>query len=122
MDLRFSILTGLLFVSQISAQELKLDILAPSIGIRQDSVIVSLKMMTKISDLDPKSQVRLTPILKSGAHDISLPAVVLNGGKLKRFMFGQRYSTNEEASPNRPTSIKSWRQIAKTFPLITEWP
>ncbi len=84
MDLRFSILTGLLFVSQISAQELKLDILAPSIGIRQDSVIVSLKMMTKISDLDPKSQVRLTPILKSGAHDISLPAVVLNGEKAQK--------------------------------------
>lgn len=84
MNLKFLMLVGLLYVSRISAQELKLDILASSVEIRQDSVIVSLRMTAKVSGLDSKNQVRLIPILKSDAHDVSLPAVVLNGEKAQK--------------------------------------
>lgn len=104
MKLKFSMLASLLFVSQISAQELKLDIVAPSIEIRQDSVIVSLKMMTKISGLDSKDQVRLIPVLKAEAHDVSLPAVVLNGEKAQR-IHDRITALNKRRGKPEPTDI-----------------
>lgn len=80
MKLKTNILLGLLLCSTlVTAQDLKLEILPPSIAIGQDSAIVSMKMTVNVPDMEPKSYIRLTPILTDGNQSAELPQILLNG-------------------------------------------
>lgn len=75
------IVFGLLFVGHASAQNLKLDVIQPSIDIQQDSTIVTLRMTASVSDMNSQSSIRLTPVLSNGSQSAELPTIVLNGKK-----------------------------------------
>lgn len=80
MKLKTNIFLGLLLCSTFAtAQDLKLNILPPSIAIGQDSAIVSIKMTVNVPDMEVKSQIRLTPLLTDGNHSAELPQIILNG-------------------------------------------
>lgn len=80
MKLKTNILLGLLFCSSFTvAQDLKLDILPPSISIGQDSAILSMRITVNVPDMEAKSCIRLTPILTDGNHTTELPLILLNG-------------------------------------------
>lgn len=81
MKIRLFILLGLLFVGQISAQNMKLDIQSVSIEKKADSTIISFHMAVNVSELDAKNQIKLVPILMNNHRTAELPAVILNGKK-----------------------------------------
>lgn len=81
MKLKVAILFGLLFSGTAVAQDLQLDILPPSVHIRQDSILVSIHMTVNAPGMDSKSQVRLTPILVNENYKANLPQILLQGEK-----------------------------------------
>lgn len=85
MKLKTSIFTSLLLCSTLAtAQNLNLDVLPPSVTIRQDSAIVSMRLTVSVSDMDPKSHIRLTPVLTANGHSEELPHILLNGERAHR--------------------------------------
>ena len=80
MKLKTNILFSLLLCGTFAtAQNLKLDILPPSVTLGQDSAIVSMKMTLNVPQMDTKSHIRLTPVLTDGTHTAELPQILLNG-------------------------------------------
>ncbi|MDO4165535.1 MAG: DUF3868 domain-containing protein [Bacteroides sp.] len=80
MKLRTNILLALTLCSAVaSAQHLTLDMHAPSVTIRQDSVVVELKMAVSCPDMESKGYIRLTPFVSGGNRSVSLPQILLNG-------------------------------------------
>lgn len=85
MKLKTSILFGLIMCSTFAvAQNLNLDILPPTVTFRQDSAVVTMKLTVSVPEMDPKSQIRLTPILSDNNHNAALPQIVLNGERAQR--------------------------------------
>ena len=85
MKLKTNILISLLLCGTFAtAQNLKLDILPPSVTLGQDSAIVSMKMTLNVPQMDTKSHIRLTPVLTDGTHTAELPQILLNGERAHR--------------------------------------
>lgn len=85
MKLKTNILFSLLLCGTFAtAQNLKLDILPPSVTLGQDSAIVSMKMTLNVPQMDTKSHIRLTPVLTDGTHTAELPQILLNGERAHR--------------------------------------
>ena len=86
MKLKTNILFSLLLCGTFAtAQNLKLDILPPSVTLGQDSAIVSMKMTLNVPQMDTKSHIRLTPVLTDGTHTAELPQILLNGEQIISF-------------------------------------
>ena len=85
MKLKTNILFSLLLCGTFAtAQNLKLDILPPSVTLGQDSATVSMKMTFNVPQMDTKSHIRLTPVLTDGTHTAELPQILLNGERAHR--------------------------------------
>ena len=85
MKLKTNILFSLLLCGTFAtAQNLRLDILPPSVTLRQDSAVISMKMTFGASQMDSKSHICLTPILTDGEHSEELPRILLNGERAHR--------------------------------------
>ena len=85
MKLKTNILFSLLLCGTFAtAQNLRLDILPPSVTLRQDSAVISMKMTFGASQMDSKSHICLTPILTDGEHSEELPRILLNGERADR--------------------------------------
>ena len=85
MKFKTNILFSLLLCGTFAtAQNLRLDILPPSVTLRQDSAVISMKMTFGVSQMDTKSHIRLTPILTDGEHSEELPQILLNGERAHR--------------------------------------
>ena len=85
MKLKTNILFSLLLCGTFAtAQNLKLDILPPSVTLGQDSAIVSMKMTLNVPQMDTKSHIRLTPVLTDGTRTAELPQILLNGERAHR--------------------------------------
>ncbi len=85
MKLKTNILFSLLLCGTFAtAQNLKLDILPPSVTLGQDSATVFMKMTLNVPQMDTKSHIRLTPVLTDGTHTAELPQILLNGERAHR--------------------------------------
>lgn len=85
MKLKTNILASLLLCStMVTAQNLNLDILPPSITIRQDSAVVFMRLTANVSGMDSKSHISLTPILSGNGLSEELPPILLNGERAHR--------------------------------------
>ncbi len=85
MKLKTNILFSLLLCGTFAtAQNLKLDILPPSVTLGQDSATVSMKMTFNVPQMDTKSHIRLTPVLTDGTRTAELPQILLNGERAHR--------------------------------------
>ena len=79
MKLKTNILFSLLLCGTFAtAQNLKLDILPPSVTLGQDSAIVSMKMTLNVPQMDTKSHIRITPVLTDGTHTAELPLSLIH--------------------------------------------
>lgn len=81
MKSRLFILFSFLFAGYASAQNMKIDIPTPSVNVRQDSTIVTLKMTVSVPDMNPLAHINLIPVLADGSRKVELPVVILNGKK-----------------------------------------
>lgn len=84
MRVKSVIVASILAVGSASAQDLKLDILSPSIRVLQDSAVISMKMAISVPEMDSKSYIRLTPILTNSIRSTELPFIILNGEKAQK--------------------------------------
>lgn len=79
MKTKTFILLSLLICNLLPAQNVKLDIKPHFLGVRTDSLFVSMDISVEIEDMNPKNAVILTPILTGQDRKILLPAIQLNG-------------------------------------------
>lgn len=79
MKTKTFILLSLLICNLLPAQNVKLDIKPHFLGVRADSLFVSMDISVEIEDMNPKNAVILTPILTGQDRKILLPAIQLNG-------------------------------------------
>ncbi|CDA83837.1 DUF3868 domain-containing protein [Bacteroides congonensis] len=79
MKTKTFILLGLLICNLLPAQNVKLDIKPHFLGVRADSLLLSMDVSVEIEDMNPKNAVILTPVLTGQDHRILLPAIQLNG-------------------------------------------
>jgi hypothetical protein len=85
MKLKTNILFSLLLCGTFAtAQNLKLDILPPSVTLGQDSATVFMKMTLNVPQMDTKNHIRLTPVLTDGTRTAELPQILLNGERAHR--------------------------------------
>ena len=98
MKLKTNILFSLLLCGTFAtAQNLKLDILPPSVTLGQDSATVSMKMTFNVPQMDTKSHIRLTPVLTDGTHTAELPQILLNGERAHR-LYRRTLALNKPAA------------------------
>ena len=77
MKLKTNILFSLLLCGTFAtAQNLKLDILPPSVTLGQDSATVFMKMTLNVPQMDTKSHIRLTPVLTDGTRTAELLSLI----------------------------------------------
>ena len=101
MKLKIKILSGLIACSTFaSAQNLNLELLPPAITMRQDSAIVTMKLTVSVPDMDPKSYIRLTPILSDGNYNADLPQILLNGERAHRLYRRNLALNKRRGKPN----------------------
>ena len=79
MKTKTFILLSLLICNLLPAQNVKLDIKPHFLGVRADSLFVSMDISVEIEDMNPKNAVILTTILTGQDRKILLPAIQLNG-------------------------------------------
>lgn len=79
MKTKTFILLGLLICNLLPAQNVKLDIKPHFLGVRADSLLLSMNVSVEIENMNPKNAVILTPVLTGQDHRILLPAIQLNG-------------------------------------------
>lgn len=79
MKTKTFILLGLLICNLLPAQNVKLDIKPHFLGVRADSLLLSMDVSVEIEDMNPKNAVILTPVLTGQDRRIALPAIQLNG-------------------------------------------
>ena len=118
MKLKTNILFSLLLCGTFAtAQNLKLDILPPSVTLGQDSAIVSMKMTLNVPQMDTKSHIRLTPVLTDGTHTAELPQILLNGERAHRGGWG-----GGGWCPRRTLALNKRRGKANVTPVFTAIP
>lgn len=79
MKTKTFILLCLLTSSLLPAQNVSLDIKPHFLGIRADSLLLSMDISVEIEKMNPKNAVILTPVLANQDRRILLPAIQLNG-------------------------------------------
>ena len=93
MKTKTFILLSLLICNLLPAQNVKLDIKPHFLGVRADSLFVSMDISVEIEDMNPKNAVILTPILTGQDRKILLPAIQLNG-KQKQKLYVREFSSS----------------------------
>ena len=83
MKTKAFIFFSLLICNLLPAQNIKLDITPHFLGVRADSLLLSMDVSVEIENMESKNAVRLTPVLTGQERKILLPSILLNG-KRKR--------------------------------------
>lgn len=73
MKTKTLILLGLLICNLLPAQNVKLDIKPHFLGVRADSLLLSMDVSVEIEDMNPKNAVILTPVLTNRDYRMLLP-------------------------------------------------
>lgn len=70
--------------SLLQAQNVKLDIVPHFLGIRADSLLLSMDVSIDIENMDSQNAVKIIPILKGENRSIALPYIQFNGKKKQK--------------------------------------
>lgn len=84
MKPKIFIIFFLLICNLLPAQNIKLDIVPHYLGVRADSLYLSMDISIDINDMDPKSSVMLTPVLTGQGRKVLLPSIQLNGKQMQK--------------------------------------
>ena len=79
MKTKAFIFFSLLICNLLPAQNIKLDITPHFLGVRADSLLLSMDVSVEIENMESKNAVRLTPVLTGQERKILLPSILLNG-------------------------------------------
>lgn len=71
----FSLLIG----TFLQAQNVKLDIKPHFLGVRADSLLLSMDIAVTVENMDSRSTIMLTPVLNGQGQEKTLPNILLNG-------------------------------------------
>lgn len=101
MKTKTFILLCLLTCNLLPAQNVKLDIKPHFLGVRADSLLLSMDISVEIEDMNPKSTVILTPVLTSQDRRMLLPEIQLNGKqKQKLYLRNQILRKKKDGKKN----------------------
>lgn len=79
MKTKVFIFFSLLTCHFLQAQNMKIDIMPHFVGIKADSLLLSMDITVAVENMDSKSALLLTPVLNGQEQKILLPAILLNG-------------------------------------------
>lgn len=106
MKTKTFILLSLLICNLLPAQNVKLDIKPHFLGVRADSLFVSMDISVEIEDMNPKNAVILTPVLTCQDRRMLLPAIHLNGKqKQKLYLRNQILRKKRDGKEHSPAYL-----------------
>lgn len=112
MKTKAFIFFSLLICNLLPAQNIKLDITPHFLGVRADSLLLSMDVSVEIENMESKNAVRLTPVLTGQERKILLPSILLNGKqKQKLYLRNQILRKKSEHKEENAT-----RYRRKSFP------
>lgn len=79
MKTKTFIFFSLLICNLLPAQNVKLDITPHFLGVRADSLLLSMDISVEIEKMESKNAISLTPVLAGQDRRVLLPAILLNG-------------------------------------------
>lgn len=114
MKTKAFIFFSLLICNLLPAQNIKLDITPHFLGVRADSLLLSMDVSVEIENMESKNAVRLTPVLTGQERKILLPSILLNGKQKQNYICVTRYY--EKASIRKRTQPTSLPVSTKVIP------
>ena len=107
MKTKAFIFFSLLICNLLPAQNIKLDITPHFLGVRADSLLLSMDVSVEIENMESKNAVRLTPVLTGQEKKILLPSILLNGKQNRNYICATRYYEKKAGIKKRmqPTSL-----------------
>ena len=106
MKTKAFIFFSLLICNLLPAQNIKLDITPHFLGVRADSLLLSMDVSVEIENMESKNAVRLTPVLTGQERKILLPSILLNGKqKQKLYLRNQILRKKSEHKEENATSL-----------------
>ena len=115
MKTKTFILLCLLTCNLLPAQNVKLDITPHFLGVRADSLLLSMDISVEIEDMNPKNAVILTPVLTCQDRRMLLPAIHLNG-KQKQKLYLRNQILRKKETVRNTVRHTSWRALMTNIP------
>lgn len=82
MNIRKNLLLCFILCSNFAwAQKMQIDVVAPSVVLRHDSATISMNISCRVSEMESRNVIRITPVLTDGEHSVEFPQVLLNGNR-----------------------------------------
>ena len=112
MKTKAFIFFSLLICNLLPAQNIKLDITPHFLGVRADSLLLSMDVSVEIENMESKNAVRLTPVLTGQERKILLPSILLNGKQKQKLYLRNQIlrkkseHKEEDATYSLPVSTK----------------
>ena len=120
MKTKAFIFFSLLICNLLPAQNIKLDITPHFLGVRADSLLLSMDVSVEIENMESKNAVRLTPVLTGQERKILLPSILLNGKqKQKLYLRNQILRKKSEHKEENATSLPVSTKVIPA-PSLTE--
>ncbi|MEB3375043.1 DUF3868 domain-containing protein [Bacteroides sp. CR5/BHMF/2] len=115
MKTKAFIFFSLLICNLLPAQNIKLDITPHFLGVRADSLLLSMDVSVEIENMESKNAVRLTPVLTGQEKKILLPSILLNG-KQKQKLYLRNQILRKKAGIKKRMQPTSLPVSAKVIP------
>ena len=112
MKTKAFIFFSLLICNLLPAQNIKLDITPHFLGVRADSLLLSMDVSVEIENMESKNAVRLTPVLTGQERKILLPSILLNGKqKQKLYLRNQILRKKSEHKEENATYLVAGTEL-----------
>ena len=118
MKTKAFIFFSLLICNLLPAQNIKLDITPHFLGVRADSLLLSMDVSVEIENMESKNAVRLTPVLTGQERKILLPSILLNG-KQKQKLYLRNQILRKKSEHKEETSLPVSTKVIPA-PSLTE--
>ena len=115
MKTKAFIFFSLLICNLLPAQNIKLDITPHFLGVRADSLLLSMDVSVEIENMESKNAVRLTPVLTGQERKILLPSILLNG-KQKQKLYLRNQILRKKSEHKKRTQPPSLPVSTKVIP------
>ena len=106
MKTKAFIFFSLLICNLLPAQNIKLDITPHFLGVRADSLLLSMDVSVEIENMESKNAVRLTPVLTGQERKILLPSILLNGKQKQKLYLRNQILRKRTQPTSLPVSTK----------------
>lgn len=109
-----SLLLSLCMSTNVSAQELKIDALLPSVVVRQDSAIMTFKMKVSATEMNSRNSINLIPMLRSNSQIKDFSEIILNGERAHKTYRRANAMKKRKSKNKNENSINTIREYKFT--------